>query len=331
MFQFFDAIREKLKLPSGAKEAGGSTSTMQRTEKIVVFIFAFSIALALWLLISLGRDFVVTMQLPLEYGDFPENQAPLQELPNYTNATFTGEGWKLLGIYGNPPRISVDLEEEATNIQDAIQMQLAAVQDVTLNRVEPSVVNIRTEEALEKKIPVENNVRLDFRSQYRSIGDPEISPDSITIRGARSLVESIDSWPTRQLRFEDLSQTLEAWVPLEESSDLIKLSHREVQYRSEIAEFTEGEIRVPVEIQGLADDSRVVLTPSSVNIRYNVPVSQYNTSRNLTLVRAFVPWSDIRQDTTGYVVPEFEILDTGLEISIRSTVPRRLSYFIVVD
>lgn len=326
---FTNSLRDKFNLPQSDESSG--SSNMQSGEKTIVFVFSFIIALSLWMLINLGRDYSLTIQLPLTYGDFPSDQAPLQPLPDYTTATFTGEGWKLLGIYGNPPRITVNAMDASTNIESAIQAQLTTGQELSLNRADPSVVDIVMEESMTRTVPVENNIELQFRSQFGLIGSPSIRPDSVRVTGARSLVEGINAWPTRKTVFDDLNQPFMATVQLEESNELIRISHRAVNLDVEVAEFTEGEVRIPIEIEGGEGRPRIILTPATVNVRYNVPVSQFAAASGRNIIRAVISYTDIEEDTTGYIQPRFEIDDSEFDISIRTFTPRRASYFRLIE
>jgi hypothetical protein len=327
--RFIDRIRQKLNLPAADREQG--RPEIKRSEKTIVFILAFVIALGLWMLINLGRDFVVTLELPLVYGEFPEEQAPVRPLPDYTRATFTGEGWKLLALYGNPPRITVNPDQSTTNIFDAIQNQITSTQDLSLNRAEPSVVEVRMEQALSRTVPIENNVEVSFRRQYGKLGEPMLRPDSVRIFGARSLVENITYWPTRKVVLENVNQTVSTTVELEDSNDLIQVSHTAVRFDLDVTEFTEGEVRVPVELAGRNGRPALVFTPSTVVIRYNVPVTQYSDVRNLSLFRAIVHYDEVEEDTSGYIVPDIEIEESEYEVSVRSVSPRRVSYFRQID
>ncbi|MCH8567234.1 MAG: hypothetical protein LAT67_03180 [Balneolales bacterium] len=328
-YNFIEKIRGKLQLPHSS--AANKGSEMQQSEKLIVFVFAFSIAAGLWLLINLGRDFVVTVQIPLSYGEFPENMAPVQQLPDYTTATFTGEGWKLLNLYGNLPAVMVDLDLSNTNLYDTIQLQMASAQDISLARVEPAAVTVEMEEALSRRVPVKSNIDLQIRRQFGLIGEPRLIPDSVTVSGARSLVENIKSWPTRTVTLENLNQSFSTEIQLEQSNELVRLSHSSVLLDAQIAEFTEGELRIPVELEGTPRHGRVALSPSIITVRYNVPVSQYRQSRERLLIRAVVNYTDIESDNTGFIEPVVIVESNELNVSIRSVSPRRLSYFLVID
>ncbi|MCH8485490.1 MAG: hypothetical protein LAT75_01410 [Candidatus Cyclonatronum sp.] len=327
---FLASLWNRIKSIASTESVSGS-GNMQRTEKVLVFLVAYSIALGLWLLINLSRDFSVTLDIPLYYGAFPENQAPVQSLPETVRATFTGEGWKLLGLYGSIPRLAVNINESATNLYQSIEQQITGTSDISLSRAEPSSVSIRLEPALSRKVPVVPNIQLETRRQFGLLRAPVISPDSVTISGARSLVENIDSWPTRFARFDDLQTPLNASIPLEDSGDLIRLSTSEVSLSANIVEFTEGEIRVPIEITGGTNRPAVILSPSVLTIRYNVPITQYSEVNRRQLFRAVVPYQAIVADTTGFLQPELVADDSEFSVSIRSSVPRRISYFLLIE
>lgn len=327
---FLASVWERLKSIS-ANQGVSSSGNMQRTEKVLVFLVAYSIALGLWLLINLSRDFSVTLSIPLYYGAFPENQAPVQSLPETVRATFSGEGWKLLGLYGSTPRLMINVNEATTNIYESIEQQISGTSDINLVRAEPARINLHLEEALTRRVPVVPNIELETRRQFGLLRPPVISPDSVTVSGARSLVENIQSWPTRSVRFDDLQAPFQAPVPLRDSGDLIRLSDNQVMLSANIVEFTEGEVRVPVEITGGANRPAVILSPSVLSIRFNVPITQYNEVNRRQLFRAIIPYQAVLADTTGFLEPQLIADDSEFTVSIRSSIPRRVSYFMLIE
>jgi hypothetical protein len=328
--EFIEQVRTRLRLPQSPGKQDQSSIT--RAERIVVFTISCAVALALWLLINLGKDFTSTVEIPLEYGSFPDSLAPVERLPATTEVTFTGEGWQLLSLYGTPPRVQIDAEEGSINLEERIRAQMGGSgQSVNLGSVEPANVQIEMEEAISRKVPVRPRLDLNFEPQYNTVGELQINPDSVIIFGARSLVEPIPAWYTREVTLEELESDFSVSIQLEEATDLLQLSHNEVTISAEVQEFTEGQVRVPVEIEGVPMRQEVVLSPSFVTIRYNVPLPQYNDSQNERLFRAFVRYADVEADTTGYVEPQIMIDDAELDMRLRSATPPRLSYFLIVD
>lgn len=327
---FVEDIRARLRLPQSPGKQ--SSSNISQGEKIAVFSISFIVAIALWLLINLGKDFTVSLQLPVEYGSFPEDMAPSEPLPATVEASLTGEGWQLLNLYSTPPGISVDARSSGDiRVQEAVQTQLSSSQNLTLNGTQPETISVSMEEALQKNVPVVPQLELDFAPQFNRIGPLVLEPDSVQISGARSLVEPVSAWRTNEGQLEDLEDDFSISLSLQPADELLSLSHSEIRISGNVEEFTEGRAQVPVEIQGVPNRQDIVLSPPAVDIRYNVPVSQYQQSREAQLFRAVVSYAELEADNTGYIEPRILVDDSRLAVSLRGVQPPRLSYFMVVD
>lgn len=301
-----------------------------QSERVVVFIFAFMIALSMWLLVNLGRDYNLTLNLPVMHADPPEGQAFITEIPRSANTTVSGEGWKLISIYNNPPQVIVPVDEGTINVFEAVQASLSNFPEVSVSKVQPMVVNVNTEEKMERRIPVRNDVTIETRRRFNVIGSISLTPDSVTVSGARSLVESLEYWPTEAREIDDVKENLDIEVQLRRAQRLIHLQTEKVRIKAEVAEFTEGEVRIPVVTRNLPVGRRVSYSPSVLTVRYDVPITQYSEASSVIPFQAFVNYSTIVNDTTGYVTPQIEPDIEGLDVRLRSYQPRRVSYFNVV-
>ncbi|MCA1802046.1 MAG: hypothetical protein LC662_06265 [Rhodothermaceae bacterium] len=301
-----------------------------QSERIVVFIFAFMIALSMWLLVNLGRDFNLTLNLPVMHADPPEGQAFITEIPRSANTTVSGEGWKLISIYNNPPQVIVPVEEGTINVFEAVQASLSNFPDVSVSKVQPMIVNVNTEEKMEKRVPIRNDLTIETRRRFNVIGSISITPDSVTVSGARSLIEPIEFWPTEAGELEDVKENLDIEVQLRTAQRLIDVQTEKVRIKAEIAEFTEAEVRIPVITRNLPAGRRVSYSPSVLTVRYDVPINQYSEATSVIPFQAYVNYSTIVNDTTGYVTPQIEPDIEGLDVRLRSYQPRRVSYFNVM-
>ena len=329
--EFIENVRNWMRLPQSPGKQDQSNIT--RAERIVVFTVSCAVALALWLLINLGKDFTSTVEIPLEYGSFPDSLAPVERLPATTEVMFNGEGWQLLSLYGTPPRVQIDVEEGNTiDLEERIRAQMGnGGQTVRLTGANPSTIRVEMEEAINRKVPVRPRLDISFAPQYSTVGSLQIEPDSVTLFGARSMVESIPAWYPRRENLEDVESDFNLSVELEETADLLQLSQSEVMLSAEVQEFTEGQMRIPVEIEGVPQRQEVVLSPSFITLRYDVPIAQYNETQNEKYFRAFVRYAAVEADTTGYIEPQIMIDDAKYEIRLRSVAPSQLSYFLIVE
>jgi len=310
---------------------GDRMSPISGGEKVVVFSVAYAIALGLWLMVNLDREFNLELELEVVAGRIAENKALASPIPSKVTVGVSGEGWKLLNLYNNPPVMLVDLEITPVNLLEEARNLFAGFPDVNVTKVQPSILNASLEERMTRRVPVDLRLELAFRRQFDIVGDSQFSPDSVTISGARSRIEGINSWPTEVMELTDVRENLAVNVPLTRPSPVVSVSTDYVRFQAGVAEFTEGELRIPVEATGLPRNRQVTFIPASVEIRYTVPIDQYMISQEEAPFRVLVPFDQIVRDTTGQVVPQAMVTPTDLEVRLRGIQPRSVTYFVIIQ
>jgi len=192
------------------------------------------------------------------------------------------------------------------------------------------MLNIETEEKATKRVPIISRVNLNLQNQYGLIGDPTFEPDSVTLIGADSRLQELDGWETEEVTLEDVSRSVERTVPLKSPEGGLSVDVSEITFQAEVAEFTEAEVRVPVRTRNLPSGQAVSFNPSSITVRFDVPIHQYSEVQGTRPFSAYVNYEDLQQDDSGYIVPEIEIIDDEFEIRLRSFQPPRVSYFNII-
>lgn len=301
--------------------------------KIIVFTIAFVLSLCLWLMVNLSRDYNLSVNLPIQLGNMPEDRALTEELPEFATVSISGEGWKLINIYNNPPPIFVDVTENEINLYDQVREQMNANPDLNVQKVQPLILSLDMEEKISKKVPVISNLNISFEDQYDFTGDPVFEPDSVVIAGAASILRNIDGWETVEEELDGVDENIATTIALKQPQQLISVSPAEITYRAEVAQFTEGEVRVALEIRNMPANRSVSFSPSFITVKFDVPIDQYAEVQNLSdPFSAYVSFEQLQQDTTGFVIPNIEkTASTDLDLRLRSFQPNRVSYFTIVD
>jgi hypothetical protein len=320
-----------IRLPFAVEADDAALSNYMTREKVIVFIISFILAFCLWFIVNLSRDFTITINLPVDIGDLPEDMALVGDPPENASVGLTGEGWKLISLYNNPPRILVHAEEANVNLFDMVQQQLSVVSDVSITKVEPLSFHLDLEEKASKRVPVDVQLNIRTSDRYGLIGSPLMSPDSVTISGAGSVIDEIDRVTTREVTLEGVNEGRELDLEVERPASGISVEPGRIQYRFDVTEFTEGEVRIPIRIRNLPPGRAVTYNPTTVTVRYGVPIDQYSAVQNARPFLAFVNYETIETDTTGLVIPEIERTEDEFDIRLRSFQPRTVSYFRVVD
>lgn len=301
-------------------------------ERLVVFIVSFILALCLWLMVNLSRDYNLNVELPIKLGSVPQDKALVSELPKTATVSVMGEGWKLINLYNNPPSINVDVSDTEVNLYDQVQQQMNAMPDINVQKVQPLILNLKLEKSISKRVPIRSRVHLSFDDQYDLVGGYNLQPDSLTITGAASLIKNIYEWPTDSVNFEDVSSNLSRVVKLKNPGELIDLSRNEVIYNAKVEQFTEGDVKVDIETRNLPQTRSVSYSPSSITVKFNIPIDEYTNLKDAKPFKAFVDYSQIQNDSTGFVAPQIQQVadSTQYHIDVRSFQPNRVAYFIVL-
>lgn len=299
-------------------------------EKVIVFISSIFLALCLWFIINLSRDFNVTINVPIQVVNIPEDVALSTELPDYVSVNLTGEGWQLIPLYGNPPRVNLSADSRQINLFEQMRNQVSAFSDLNVIQVDPIIIEIETEERITKRVPVRPRVSLNLSPQFGLVDQPVLTPDSITISGARSKLTDIDEWLSVEVEMNDVNRSIERLIGLNPATGGIRLEATSVLYEANISEFTESEVRIPIRTRNMPSGKAVTFNPSSITVRYDVPINRYSEVQGSRPFLAYVDYDDIERDTTGFITPVIEQMLTDINIRLRSYHPTSISYFNII-
>ncbi len=324
--KFGDAIWPKM---IAAKKADVQLS-FSNAEKVLVIIASYIIAIGLWVMVNLDNEFNLNLKLVVNTGEIAEGLALVSPLPETVDVAVSGVGWNLLNLYNSPPNVPVNLADNYVDMTDQVATVIAGYQNISLIRVQPTILNVDVEQRISKKVPVVLKMNLEFESQFNLVGKPVIRPDSVIVSGAISRVESLESWPTVVYSAESIRETINTVISLESPPEVIDLSDETVLVTARVSEYTEGQLRLPLRIRGLPRGSEVVFNPSTITVRYEVPLDQYQSTQDTTPFGVFVDYDDLVNNTTGLVTPEVEFLVQAPNITLKAVQPRTVSFFIVV-
>ncbi len=333
--KFSELVIERLKrafkfgIPPGITDDDARSA---RRERIAVFVVAYIMAMSLWFIVNLNGDYNISINVPIESGNIPPEMALVEDLPEFVQVDVSGDGWKLVNLFNNPPSVLIDITEGEVNLFDQVRQRFTVEQDVSVLKVQPFLINIGLEPRISKKIPIRLHTDIQFTTRYGLIGETKITPDSLTITGALSQVSDISEWVIPDtLVLQNVRDDIQSTVLIESLDPLIEPSINEITLSANVSEFTEGEASVYIRTRGLPRGQVINYNPSAVLIRFDVPLEQYTEIQNTRTYEAYVPYSKIQRDSTGFVTPDIELIATQFQIKLRSFQPKAVAYFSVVD
>lgn len=319
-------------IKKGTKPGEEGEGKIMTRESILVFIFAYVIAISLWFAVNLNGIFNITVNMPLEVGSIPADLALTDELPEFVEVSLTGTALPLISLYNNPPSIPIDVSSSEVNLFNQVRQQMNSFQEVEVSKVEPILVSVSLEEKITKKVPLKLNWDITFEPRFGLISEPVISPDSISVTGAISQMGAITQWVIEDsLKLTGIKEDVNASVPIVNTNPLIDVSLENLTLTANVSEFTESEINVYIRTRDLPRGQNITYNPSSITIRYDVPLEQFAEISNQTPYVVYVPYRKIQEDGTGFVTPDIELIATKYALKLRSFQPKAVAYFSVVD
>ena len=313
------------------EDSNGGQAPLFGWKKTGVFGLAILLAFFLWFMVNMGREYSVTLELPVEVRNISEETALSGELPEQATVSMSGEGWALLNYYNNPPKIQLDgSRQQQVNMLEEVRSLFGNASNISVKQVIPPIATIQTEEKRSLRVPVRSRVDVSVRERYGTLSEPVLRPDSITVTGAASQVEGLTEWVTEPAEIANLDESVTMNIPLSPPESGMVLSVSQVEFFLPVAEFTEAEVRVPVEIRNAPLGKMIEINPSIVTLRFDIPIEEYTLLQNLTPYTAFVDYLEILQDDSGLVTPQVEVLTEELHVRFKSAFPSRISYYNVI-
>ncbi len=275
-------------------------------QKLVVFTFFLVIATVLWYLNKLSYEYSTELSYPVRFENFPKGKVLVGDPPRTINLVVKAYGYTLLRYKLIAPLspLVVDIQQVSmsklgdsdtkvfmltSRIRGGLANQLRG--EVQLEGIKPDTLFFEFTTRIEKKVRLNPNLHITYDKQHMLSGPIVLSPDSITISGPQSLIDTINSINIPLERFEKLNFTSERLVSIP-TIHQVSFSHRRVTIIVPVEKFTEARVDVPVEVKNAPDNIRLIILPRTVVVKCNVAISQYANLSNRQF-HAYIDYNDI--------------------------------------
>jgi YbbR domain-containing protein len=300
-----------------------------KNKNIHILIATTVFAFLLWWSVSMSEEYQVQVSAPLVIEGLPPGKALTHPLPRSVRLTFKERGWQLAKLaWKSDIRWVVDLNR-LPNVHTLTLLdfgkQLGERLRIQPIAMSPESLVIELDSLVSKRVVVVPSYSILFSEGYGQVGLVTFVPESITVSGARRLLKTIDRWPTQHQTFENVRQTVNATMPLHDTTSTLILSSNQVKLTIVVQQFAEKSfIAIPIEILSSPDNREIVLNSPNIDIVVRGGIEQLSgVTKNQ--IRALLDYRAILADTSGFVVPEIK-LPNGLQIVRRS--PDRLGYVV---
>ncbi len=300
---------------------------MKKNIHIVIISLLFSIIL--WVSISLSNDYYITVHFPVKIVNFHEGFTSGTKLPNKISAKIKGTGWKLLSLsLGSESEYLVsaggDTGRKYINLYNSLPENQWLASDMQVIDLSPDTLSIRIEKIGRKKVKIDPDLSLNFKSGYGLADNIQISPESTYVSGPISHLKDLTSVPTEKKMLTDLDSKIVDHVSLR---DIRGMSYDQnlVTINLDVQKIVDKNFDdIPVSVLDLPSDREVVLLPNRISVGVRGGVNILG-KLNEDQFKAYVYYRDVVLDTVGSVVPQVEFPQNTSMMYVK---PERLRYII---
>ncbi|WP_343764185.1 YbbR-like domain-containing protein [Gangjinia marincola] len=247
-------------------------------------VFFLILSCIVWLFVQFSMEYEKQYAFPLSYINVPKDKVIKTSNLDTLNIRIKESGFKLSWISLVNKNLDIDASKldqfgdvllfDAKIYTPLIAEALTvASQDIVLLTQQAQLPYDQKET---KMLPVKSGLIIAFAPGFETPG-VTFSPDSIKVSGSKETLDTISALYTEKLVFEDVAESLTASVPINTKNLLdVTLYQNEVAYTINVDKFTEGKIKVPIDIINVPDDASISIFPKNAVITYQVNLAEFN-------------------------------------------------------
>lgn len=260
--------------------------SLKYNRKIRIFLFFLFLTTVIWFIVALSKSYVSTTKIKLVYTNLPSNKLLLNKPIDEMEVVIQATGFNLLKYTINPPKIFLSLVESQKkgskyyllpNKQiNSLKQKLESTSTIVRFLSDTIFVNLGAN--ISKKVPVNPKLKVNFKLGYNFIEELKISPDSISISGPKSSLDSIDEVITNNLELNEVYENVNVQMQLKTPKwKNIKMLANTVTVTGEVDKFTEGKFIVPVNIINIPKGVKLIPFPKEIEIIYQAGLTNFNS------------------------------------------------------
>jgi hypothetical protein len=244
----------------------------------------FLMAAFLWFFVVSSREYLQAVRIPVSTISMPSNRVLLSDLPPWAEVRFRGKGTSLLllGLFGNP-HLNVDLSSSSYNYilspsVDQVEWN-PAIEVQVVDVLWPDTIQIQIDDLIKRRLKVRPELIVKPAPDFAQVTPLQVTPDSVTVFGARSTVQRLNYALTHDKVIEDVTDGLSIELPLiAPPGSKIDFDPVTVNVRVLIEKVIEKQFSsIPIEVTGLPRGMEAVATPDHASIRLRGAISRLDS------------------------------------------------------
>lgn len=295
------------------------------------FLFFVLLSFTFWISTKLSNTYTVDQSFSINWINVPKGIIPHSNNKEI-NASITASGIDILIYRLINKSLNISLEQgkfdsriggvSIENQQFSIQNQFFG--NTKLNFISPKSLDFNFSILDNKVVAVIPNIQINFRAGYLSDAPMKIVPDSILVRGPKSILDTLGSIKTKYIEVEDVYESLSKKIILQLIPE-IQLSESSANIKLSVSRYSEKEFTLGIGLINIPKGIKVKLFPPKAKIRVTLPLSVLRTVKasDFNLV---VDYNDIEKKDSE----KLQLIMIQQPPSIKKLIfdPQRVNYLI---
>ncbi len=253
-------------------------------KRLNVFVLFFVMALTISVLAKFSDRVTQTLSLELVPVQLNPTELITDSQPQFMDVTVETDGYDMLKYAFQHLTYKIDVttldksNSTYTWTADLKDFKGSDFFDESFEIIalSPKVVRFNYDTQSQKRVPVTVVARTQFSVGYDMLNPLTSRPDSITIVGAKTSLDTIDRISTLNIEMtaikSDINQSVELRIPPN-----LKPSSNVVQVFGTVEKFTEGKLNVPVSVVNLPEGFTVSIFPKEIPVVYYTNLRTYDS------------------------------------------------------
>ncbi len=257
---------------------------------LLTFLIFLIVSSFFWFLNAVNKQYYADIYIPVRYVNMPDDKLVIGDLSNELKIKINAYGHEIMNYKASKFKpVVVNLKKHQVHIVDqrdeqryyilttTLKDEISAVlgSDMDIKKIEPDSLIFKLEEVISKKVPVVSNLKLNFKPQYKLKNKLRFYPDSVTIKGEKSRIDTIFHVQTNYLEINEVSDSTVFSLNINEIKGT-EVKPNKVNCTLETEKFTEISYQLPIQIINEPENYNVKLFPATVKLTFNVGFSKYN-------------------------------------------------------
>ena len=254
-------------------------------KKVKRFLLFLTLATIFWVFTKFSREFTASLNTKIEYSNIPETTALSENTVRDIDFDLTANGFEILYYKVKKPSIEINIEDYLDNngfnfeipnknLIGLIGLKFGSSRAIKNLSIED--LKVQLDPIVLKSVPIKALKSISYKNGFKAVDSLRFTPDSVLISGPKKLISEIEYVETEHIEIKNVDRNISRKVAISKpSKDVIAIKPQEVTANLKVAEFSQGEFTLPVEIVNLPPNIEIKLVPSTITLKFDVSVDEF--------------------------------------------------------